>query len=111
AVATDSLLHAGAGRGARIAPADLAAQGAGYDLAERTWKQRSALRRAAADLRITEREIALRETVNTDRQAQLDMARRRLEAGAASRGDLDRLVRDALQDEQQLHDARRRASL
>src|SRR5256885_14215400 len=39
------------------------------------------------------------------------MARRRLEAGAATRGDLDRLVRDALQDEQQLHDARRRASL
>src|SRR5205823_5934716 len=36
---------------------------------------------------------------------------RRLEAGAATRGDLDRLVRDALQDEQQLHDARRRASL
>src|SRR5256885_7571717 len=39
------------------------------------------------------------------------MARRRLEVGAATRGDLDRLVRDALQDEQQLHDARRRASL
>src|SRR2546423_8508037 len=39
------------------------------------------------------------------------MSRRRLEAGAAARGDLDRLVRDALQDEQQLHDARRRASL
>ena len=111
AVVTDWLLDAGARRGARIALADLAAQRAGYDLAELTWKQRSALRRAAADLLITEREIALRETVNTDRQAQLDMARRRLEAGAATRGDLDRLVRDALQDEQQLHDARRRASL
>lgn len=111
AVVTDWLLDAGARRGARIALADLAAQRAGYDLAELTWKQRGALRRAAADLLITEREIALRETVNTDRQAQLDMARRRLEVGAASRGDLDRLVRDALQDEQQLHDARRRASL
>jgi outer membrane protein TolC len=111
AVATDWLLDAGARRGARITLADLGAQRAGYDFAELTWKERSALRRAAADLLITEREIALRETVNTDRQAQLDMARRRLEAGAASRGDLDRLVRDALQDEQQLHDARRRASL
>jgi len=111
AVVTDWLLDAGARRGARIALADLAAQRAGYDLAELTWKQRGALRRAAADLLITEREIALRETVNTDRQAQLDMARRRLEVGAATRGDLDRLVRDALQDEQQLHDARRRASL
>ena len=110
AVVTDWLLDAGARRGARIALADLAAQRAGYDLAELTWKQRGALRRAAADLLITEREIALRETVNTDRQAQLDMARRRLEVGAATRGDLDRLVRDALQDEQQLHDARRRAS-
>ena len=86
AVVTDWLLDAGARRGARIALADLAAQRAGYDLAELTWKQRGALRRAAADLLITEREIALRETVNTDRQAQLDMARRRLEVGAASRG-------------------------
>jgi outer membrane protein TolC len=111
AVVTDWLLDAGARRGARISLADLNAQRAGYDLAELTWKQRSALRRAAADLLITEREIALRETVNTDRQAQLGMSRRRLEAGAATRGDLDRLVRDALQDEQQLHDARRRASL
>jgi len=111
AIATDWLLDAGAKRGARITLADLAAQRAGYDFAELTWKQRSALRRAAVDLLITEREIALRQAVNTDRQAQLDMARRRLEAGAASRGDLDRLVRDALQDEQQLHDARRRASL
>jgi CRISPR system Cascade subunit CasA len=89
----------------------LSAQRAGYDFAELTWKQRSALRRAAADLLITQREITLREIVNTDRRAQLDMARQRLEAGAATRGDLDRLVRDALQDEQQLHDARRRASL
>ncbi|HEY0767217.1 MAG TPA: TolC family protein [Steroidobacteraceae bacterium] len=111
AVATDWLLDVGPKRGARIALADLGAQRAGYEFAELAWKQRGALRRAAAELLITEREISLREAVNTDHQAQLDMARRRLEAGAASRGDLDRLVRDALQDEQQLHDARRRASL
>jgi hypothetical protein len=47
AVVTDWLLDAGAKRGARIALADLSAQRAGYDLAELTWKQRSALRRAA----------------------------------------------------------------
>jgi outer membrane protein, heavy metal efflux system len=110
-IAIDWLLDAGTRRGARITLADLAAQRAAYDFAELTWKERGALRRATAELLITEREIALREAVNTDRQAELDMARRRLEAGAASRGDLDRLVRDALQDEQQLHDARRRASL
>src|SRR5256885_7721914 len=46
AVVTDWLLDAGARRGARIALADLAAQRAGYDLAELTWKQRSALRRS-----------------------------------------------------------------
>jgi len=89
AVVTDWLLDAGSKRGARIALADLSAQRAGYDFAELTWKERSALRRAAADLLITQREIALRERVSSDRQAQLDMARRRLEAGAATRGDLD----------------------
>src|SRR6202023_2969976 len=88
AVTTDWLLDAGVKRGARITLADLSAQRAGYDFAELTWKERSALRRAAADLLITQREISLREIVNTDRTAQLDMARRRLEAGAATRGDL-----------------------
>jgi cobalt-zinc-cadmium efflux system outer membrane protein len=48
--------------------------------------------------------------VHTDREAQLEMARHRLEAGAASHGDLDRLVADAVADEQRLHDARRRCS-
>jgi outer membrane protein, heavy metal efflux system len=110
-ITPDWLLDAGTRRSARIASADLGAQRSAYEFAELTWKERAALRRAAAELLITEREIKLREAVHADRQAQLDMARRRLEAGAASRGDLDRLVGDALQDEQQLHDARRRVSL
>jgi outer membrane protein TolC len=59
---------------------------------------------------MTEREISVLERVGTDRQAQLEMARHRLEAGAASHGDLDRLVADAVADEQRLHDARRRLS-
>jgi outer membrane protein TolC len=111
AIASDWLLDAGSRRGARIALADLGAQRARYEFAEFTWKQRAALRRAAAELLITQREITLREATHADRQAQLDMARRRLEAGATTRADLDRLVADALLDEQQLHDARRRASL
>ena len=110
ALTSDWLLDAGSKRNARIAVADLGAQRAAFEFAEATWKQRAALRRAAAELLLTEREITLREAVHADRQAQLDMARHRLEAGAASRGDLDRLVADALADEQQLHDARRRAS-
>jgi outer membrane protein TolC len=104
-------LDVGARRSARIALADLAAQRALYELAEAIWKARSTMRRALADLLITGQQVTLLEAVHTEREAQLTMARRRLEAGEASRGDLDRLVADALQDEQQLHDARRRASL
>jgi outer membrane protein TolC len=62
------------------------------------------------DVLMTEREGSLLEKVRVDRQSQLEMARRRLEAGAASHGDLDRLVADAVADEQRLHDARRRVS-
>jgi cobalt-zinc-cadmium efflux system outer membrane protein len=111
ALTSDWLLDVGTKRSSRIALADLTAQRAAYDFAELTWKERGALRRAITELLITGREITLREAIRNDRQAQLDMARRRLEAGAAARGDLDRLVGDALQDEQQLHDARRRVSL
>jgi outer membrane protein TolC len=110
-VTTDWLVDAGTRRGARIALADLNAQRARYEFAEAAWKERTALRRAMADLLFTEREISLREAVSVDRAAQLQMARRRLDEGAASRGDLDRIVSDALLDEQLLHDTRRRASL
>ncbi len=110
ALISDWLLDAGAKRGARIAIADLKSQRTGFELAELAWKQRGALRRALGERLITERELRLRASVQSDREAQLDMARRRVEAGAAARPDLDRLVRDALQDEQQLHQARQRAS-
>ncbi len=104
-------LDVGTRRSARIALADLSAQRALYDFAEATWKARSTLRKALADLLITEREVTLLEAVHREREAQLQMAQRRLAVGEASRGDLDRLVADALQDQQQLQDARRRASL
>jgi len=106
----DIPLDVGTRRTARIAAADLSAQQAQYDFMEIVWRQRAALRRGLADVLMTEREITLLEGVHTDRQAQLDMARSRLEAGAASHGDLDRLVADAVSDEQRLHDARRRVS-
>lgn len=106
----DIPLDVGTKRTARIAVADLSAQEARYDFMEVVWKDRMALRRALLDVLMTEREISLLETVHADRQAQLEMARRRLEAGASSRGDLDRLVADALADEQRLHDAHRRLS-
>ena len=107
----DIPLDVGTKRTARIAVADLSAQQARYDFMEVIWKERSGLRGAVLDVLMTGREVALLETVHADRQAQLDMARRRLEAGASSRGDLDRLVADALADEQRLHDARRRLSV
>jgi cobalt-zinc-cadmium efflux system outer membrane protein len=106
----DIPLDVGTKRTARIAVADLTAEQARYDFMEVVWKERVALRRALVDLLMTQREVSLLETVRTDREAQLEMARRRLEAGAASHGDLDRLVADAVADEQRLHDARRRVS-
>lgn len=106
----DIPLDLGTRRTARIAVADLTAQQALYDFMEVVWKERGALRRALLDVLLTEHEVALLEKVGGDRQAQLEMARRRLQAGAASHGDLDRLVADAVADEQRLHDARRRLS-
>lgn len=110
ALTPDWPLDVGRKRTARIAVADLRAQQARYDFVEVAWKERVALRRALVDLLMTEGEVTLLETVHTDRETQLEMARRRLEAGAAARGDLDRLVGDAVVDEQRLHDARRRVS-
>ena len=106
----DLPLDVGTRRTARIAVADLTAQQARYDFMEVVWKGRASLRRALVDLLMAEREVSLLETVHTDREAQLEMARRRLEAGAASHGDLDRLVADSVADEQRLHDVRRRVS-
>jgi CRISPR system Cascade subunit CasA len=106
----DIPLDVGTKRSARIAVADFTAGQARYDFMEALWKARSALRRDVLDVLMTEREVALLEAVQTDRQSQLEMARRRLDAGAASHGDLDRLVADAVADEQRLHDARRRLS-
>ena len=106
----DIPLDVGTKRAARIAVADLTAQQARFDFLEVVWKERAALRRALLDVLMTQREVLLLETVHTDREAQLEMARHRLEAGAAAHGDLDRLVADAVADEQRLHDARRRLS-
>jgi outer membrane protein, heavy metal efflux system len=109
-VATDWLLDFGLRRGARIAVADLTEQQARYDFAEVTWKARDSLRRALVELLLTERELALLEGMQSDRQNQLLMARRQLEVGAAARGAVDRIVSDALLDQQKLYDSRRRAS-
>jgi outer membrane protein, heavy metal efflux system len=106
----DIPLDVGTKRTARIAVADLTAEQARYDFMEVLWKERSALRHAVLDVLMTEREATLLERVHSDREAQLEMAQRRLDAGAASHGDLDRLVSDAVADEQRLHEARRRLS-
>jgi outer membrane protein TolC len=110
AITPDWLLDFGTKRSARIAASDLSAQQAQYELTEVIWREREALRRALADMLITQREVSLLESVHQDRATQLEMARRRLELGAATRGDVDRLVGDAVLDEQRLYDARRRSS-
>jgi outer membrane protein TolC len=109
-VATEWLLDFGMRRGMRISVADLTEQQAQYDFAELTWKSRRDLRRAFADMLLAQREVTLLEMVKADRDSQLEMSRRQLEVGAAARGEVDRLVSDALLDEQKLYDARRRAS-
>ena len=109
-VTTEWLLDYGLRRGTRIAAADLSGQQARYDFAELAWRTRVALRRALADMFLAEREVTLLEQIRTDRGSQLEMARRQLELGAVGRGDVDRIVSDALLDEQKLNDSRRRAS-
>ena len=109
-VATDWLLDSGARRSARVAVADLTAEQARYDFTELAWKTRGSLRRALVDQVLAVRELTLLEELHSDRASQLKMAQRQLDLGAASRGDMDRLIADALLDEQKLNDARRRAS-
>jgi outer membrane protein, heavy metal efflux system len=109
-VATEWLVDFGVRRGMRISVADLTERQALYDFAELAWRTRAALRSALADTLLAQREVTLLESVRADRDSQLEMARRQLEVGAAARGELDRLVSDALLDEQRLNDARRRAS-
>ena len=109
-IATDWLLDFGTRRDERMTAANLSVQQARYDFTELTWKSRGSVRKAMADLLITNSEVTLLEANHADRESQLTMARRQLEVGAAARGDVDRLVSDALLDEQKLNDARRRAS-
>jgi outer membrane protein, heavy metal efflux system len=109
-VTTDWLLDYGLRRGVRISEADLSEQQARYDFAELAWKTRVALRRALVDMLLAEREVTLLEQMQGDRASQLQMARRQLELGAVGRGEVDRLVSDALLDEQKLNDSRRHAS-
>ncbi len=109
-IATDWLLDTGSRRGARLAGADFAADQARFEFAELAWKTRASLRRALVDSLLADREVLLLERVEADRSAQLAMARRQVELGATARGDLDRLVADALLDEQKLNDARARSS-
>ncbi len=109
-VATEWLLDFGVRRGMRISLADLSEQQALDDFTEIIWRTHRQLQRSFADMLLTQREVKWLETVKADRDSQLEMARRELEVGATARGEVDRLVRDALLDEQKLNEARSRAS-
>src|SRR5262249_12335049 len=98
-ITSEWLLDYGLRRGARICQADLSEQQARYDFAELAWRTRVALRRALVDMLLAEREVTLLEQVRVDRESQLEMARRQLELGAVGRGEVDRIVNDALLDE------------
>jgi len=109
-VTSEWLLDYGLRRGTRISEADLSEQQARYDFAELAWKTRVTLRRALVDMLLAEREVTLLEQMRADRGSQLQMARRQLELGAVGRGEVDRIVNDALLDEQKLYDSQRHAS-
>jgi outer membrane protein TolC len=109
-LASEWLLDFGVRRGMRISVADLGAQQAAYELTELVWRARTDLQHSLADRLLAQREVRLLERVKADRDSQLEMARRQLEAGATARGEVDRLVSDALRDEQKLNEARSRAS-
>jgi outer membrane protein TolC len=109
-LASEWLLDFGVRRGMRISLADLGAQQAACELTELVWKTRRDLQRAFADRLLAQREVSLLESVQSDRNSQLEMATRQLEVGATARGEVDRLVSDSLLDEQKLNEARSRAS-
>ncbi|MES1971453.1 MAG: TolC family protein [Pseudomonadota bacterium] len=81
----DVPLDLGARRSGRIDTADLAVIQACYDYAEALWTLRSAIRRAAIDLRAADAETVLAEQALALRRERLDRFERRVRAGEDSR--------------------------
>ena len=92
--ALDVPLDLGARRQARLTSFDLAVDIARYDQADRIWSVRMAVRRALADYFIAERQAVAYERVAQVRARQLAATENRVNAGEASRAELERVRAD-----------------
>jgi len=107
-LALDLPLDFGIRREARITSAELVAEQAAFDYAERLWQVRDRLARGLDGWQLAERESeSLREIV-ADRDEELRLLARRVELGAAARPELTRLHSDAAADRTRLADVERR---
>lgn len=103
--ALDIPLDIGGRRGARAAVADLSVLAARYEVAESIWTARIAIRRALANRFIADREIALLSDLVQVRDRQFAAMERRVGAGEASRGELERVRADGADAVRRLTDA------
>lgn len=103
--ALDIPLDIGGRRGARTAIADLNVLAARYDVAEAIWTARIAIRRALADRLIADRQIALLSDLVQTRDRQFAAMARRVDAGEASRAELERVRADGADATRRLTDA------
>lgn len=103
--ALDLPLDIGARRDARIAVGYRNALAARYALADAIWSVRMAMRRALAERLVADRQIAGLTALARLRARQLAAVERRVAAGAASRGDLERARADGVDVARRLADA------
>jgi len=92
--AIDIPLDVGARRKARVTSFDLAVDVARYDYADRIWSVRMAVRRALADYFIAERQAVAYQRVTQVRARQQAAMENRVNAGEASRAELERVRAD-----------------
>ena len=104
--AIDVPLDIGGRRAARLTNADLTVAIARYDYAEAVWTARMAIRRALAARLIALRQVAVLEPLLALRQRHFAAMQRRVNAGAASRTELERVRADLADTSKRLAEAR-----
>lgn len=90
----DVPVETGGRRTARLAGIDLGVIAARQDYAETVWSVRMALRRAVTDRLLADRQMRLFDAITGLRQRQFAAMQRRVDAGAASRAELERVRAD-----------------
>lgn len=102
----DVPLDIGGRRAARLTSAALTVEIARYDYAETVWATRMNIRRALAARLIAERQAALFETTLALRERHFAAMQRRVNAGEASRAELERVRADLADTSRRLGEAR-----